>query len=134
MFKIKIFKKNPTLKNLKLLKDAYIRIDGYSDDNYLESMILNAQAVGIVADGEEIVGVGRIIGDNVRYSFIVDLVVDKNHRQKGIGTKLVRALAKSVKTMRVQLLTDPTNPKLKDFYKKAGFKLRKGSLVFEWKK
>jgi ribosomal protein S18 acetylase RimI-like enzyme len=129
-----MLKKNQILKNLKLLKDAYIKIDGYPDDNYLESMILNAQAVGIAFNSNETVGVGRIIGDNVRYSFIVDLVIDKNHRQKGIGTKLVKALAKSVKTMRIQLMTDPTNPKLKDFYKKAGFKLDKGAWVFSWEK
>lgn len=134
MFKIKIFRKNQIPKNIKLLKDAYFDIDGYTDGKYVEAMVLDAQIVGIAFIDNQIVGIGRIVGDSVRFSYIVDLVVDKNHRRDGIGTKLVQSLAKSAKTTWVELTNDPKYPWLKEFYIKAGFKLDKGVWVFKWEK
>ena len=65
---IKIFKKNQIKENLGLLKDAYIEIDKYTDEDYVKSMILDAQVVGIALLNNQIVGIGRIVGDSVLFA------------------------------------------------------------------
>lgn len=100
--------------------------------NIAKKIIEGSRTIGIAFSGKEVIGFGRIVGDGVRFSYIVDLNVLDLHRNKGIGTELVQKLAESAKTRFVELTTDPNIDWLKEFYQKAGFKLSEGEYVFEW--
>jgi aralkylamine N-acetyltransferase len=130
MMEIKIFK---TEKNKKsdLLK-AYSLAGGYGDKKNIKRMISNSRVIGLAYHNKNIAGVGRVIGDGLRFSYIVDLFVLEKYRGLGIGKKLVQELAKSTKANFITLTNDPRDPGLKDFYAKAGFKESKGESVFEW--
>lgn len=131
MIEIKILKKDEIKKKFDLCLKAYM-LAGFTDEEYSKIMIEDAQKIGLAYYNGELAGIGRIIGDRVRVSYIVDLVVLEKHRGKGIGKKLVQELARSAKTTFVALTNDSKNQGLKEFYKKAGFKESIGESVFGW--
>ncbi len=59
-----------------------------------------------------------------KVAILEDLIIDKNHRGKGFGKKLVNFAIEDSKDKgckRVTLLTDNTNDIAKEFYTKMGF-------------
>ena len=63
-----------------------------------------------------------------RVALLEDMVVDKKHRQKGYGSKLLNSVLKKLEKnniRRVTLLSDHDNAQAHKFYKKFGFKKSK---------
>lgn len=59
---------------------------------------LAGSTAGVVAlDGEEVVGMGRLVGDGVSYFYVQDLAVLPSHQGEGIGTLLLRRLLDHVR-------------------------------------
>lgn len=131
MIEIKILRKDGIKKEFGLCIKAY-DLAGFKDEEHVKIMVEDSQKIGLAYYNGEIAGIGRIIGDRVRVSYVVDLIILEKYRGKGIGKKLVQELAKSAKTTFVSLTNDPKNQGLKEFYKKAGFKESIGESVFEW--
>lgn len=46
----------------------------------------------VVTIGEQVVGMGRFVGDRAIFFYIQDIAVDPGHQQRGLGTKIVDAL------------------------------------------
>ncbi|QNP61505.1 GNAT family N-acetyltransferase [Streptomyces genisteinicus] len=54
---------------------------------------LEGSLAGAVAlDGGRAVGMGRLVGDGVKYFYVQDLAVDPAHQGRGIGTALLNRL------------------------------------------
>lgn len=54
---------------------------------------LQSSLAGVVAlDGNEVVGMGRLVGDGEMYFYIQDVAVDPAYQGRGIGQKIVEAL------------------------------------------
>jgi len=128
---IKIFGHGEIETNLDHLAGV-LELFGYGDRGTTVKILDGTRIVAVAYEGTEIVGFGRIIGDGIRFSHIVDLNINERYRRKGAGTKLVQALAKQCNTHHIDLTNDPKYPWLKDFYIKAGFKLSEGEHVFSW--
>ncbi|MBX9666157.1 MAG: GNAT family N-acetyltransferase [Candidatus Obscuribacterales bacterium] len=78
-----------------------------------------------VLHGEEIVGMGRIIGDGGCFFQVVDIAVVPEHQGKGVGKQIMTALMDYLKvnapeSAHVTLLADGEAHKL---YSKFGFEL-----------
>lgn len=80
----------------------------------------------MVQDGEQKVGMGRVIGDGM-YFTIVDVVVQPEFQGKGIGTLIIQTILKFIEDemcsqsrVSIQLLSEKGK---EDFYIKQGFKL-----------
>lgn len=74
-------------------------------------------------DGDEMVGMGRVVDDGVMAMFY-DLVVDPRYQAKGVGLKIGRALIDYVKDKnftQIGLFADTTDPRLQEGYKRMGF-------------
>jgi len=83
----------------------------------------------------EIVGACRIITDFSRYAFLLDLIVRKKERRKGIGTELAKLASQYCKKKKVKkliLTTDPRLDWLTDFYTKSGFKIVKNQSLMQF--
>ena len=130
---IKIYQKDQLENNKEVLASAIESFD-YGNHDYCIKIVEGSHVIALVSEEAEVVGFGRIVGDGVRFSYIVDLNIAESCRRKGYGTKLVQELAKSVKTTYIETTNDPNFQWLKDFYLKAGFKLSEGEDVFEWSK
>ncbi len=77
-------------------------------------------------DGEELVGMGRIVGDGGLCFYIQDVIVAKSHRRRGVGTAVMEALMafiadRAVKDTYVGLMSAAGK---ESFYSRFGFTSR----------
>ncbi len=71
--------------------------------------------------GEKLVGLLRAVGDGITVIFIQDVLVLRQYRRMGIGSKLVNNLLERYKDVRqIELATDNT-PVTTAFYRSLGF-------------
>lgn len=96
-------------------------------------VVKNSSVFFIASRKKEIIGVCRVVTDFSRYALLLDLIVRKVERGKGIGknlTNLASGYCKDKKIKHLILTTDPRLNWLTDFYAKLGFrKIRNQSLM-----
>ncbi|HEV7747512.1 MAG TPA: GNAT family N-acetyltransferase [Pyrinomonadaceae bacterium] len=82
-------------------------------------------AVCIVYD-DEVVGIGRVIGDGGLFYDLVDIAVVARHQRQGIGKMIMDALMSYVSrnAPRSSLICLMANKGIAPFYEKYGFKAR----------
>ncbi|HEX2921554.1 MAG TPA: GNAT family N-acetyltransferase [Bacteroidales bacterium] len=83
-----------------MLKDVFWSID-IKKDEVIQGARNSALLVGVFYLNEQ-VGYARVISDKTRFAYIMDVVVDKNYRKKGIGQLMINTILK--------------HPELKDVY------------------
>ena len=87
----------------------------------LEQSLAHSLATYLARDGEEIVGVVRLIGDGFSSVFVQDLIVLPSYQRQGIGSNLMKeALADYKDAYQIQLATEQTEKNL-GFYRSLGF-------------
>ena len=87
----------------------------------LEQSLAHSLAIYVARDGEEIVGLVRLVGDGFSSVFIQDLIVLPSYQRQGIGSNLMKeALGDFKDAYQVQLATEQTEKPL-GFYRSLGF-------------
>ena len=87
----------------------------------LEQSLAHSLATYLARDGEEIVGVVRLVGDGFSSVFVQDLIVLPSYQRQGIGSALMeKALGDFKDAYQVQLATEQTEKTL-GFYRSLGF-------------
>ena len=87
----------------------------------LEQALSHSLATYLARDGEEIVGLVRLVGDGFSSVFVQDLIVLPSYQRQGIGSNLMKeALADYKGAYQVQLATDESEKTL-GFYRFLGF-------------
>ena len=87
----------------------------------LAQALTHSLAIYLARDGEKIVGLVRLIGDDFSLVFIQDLIVLPSYQRQGIGSALMKqALADYKDAYQVQLATEQTEKNL-GFYRSLGF-------------
>ena len=87
----------------------------------LEQSLAHSLAIYVARDGEEIVGLVRLVGDGFSSVFIQDLIVLPSYQRQGIGSDLMKeALGDFKDAYQVQLATEQTEKTL-EFYRSLGF-------------
>lgn len=87
----------------------------------LEQSLAHSLAIYVARDGEEIVGLVRLVGDGFSSVFVQDLIVLPTYQRQGIGSDLMKeALGDYKDAYQVQLATDQTEKNL-GFYRSLGF-------------
>ena len=87
----------------------------------LEKALSHSLATYLAHDGEEVVGLVRLIGDGFSSVFVQDLIVLPTYQRQGIGSTLMkRALADYKDAYQVQLATEESEKTL-GFYRSLGF-------------
>ena len=119
---------------IKITKETSVSIDdvlplyqavgwtNYTNEpQMLEQSLVHSLAIYVARDGEEIVGVVRLIGDGFSSVFVQDLIVLPSYQRQGIGSALMKkALADYKDAYQVQLATDESEKTL-GFYRSLGF-------------
>ena len=119
---------------IKFTKETSISIDdvlhlyqAVSWTNYtnqpqmLEQSLTHSLAIYVARDGEEIVGLVRLVGDGFSSVFVQDLIVLPSYQRQGIGSTLMKqALSDYKDTYQIQLATEQTEKTL-EFYRSLGF-------------
>ena len=87
----------------------------------LSRALSHSLAIYLARDGEEIVGLVRLIGDGFSSVFVQDLIVLPTYQRQGIGSTLIKqALTDYKDAYQVQLATDESEKTL-GFYRSLGF-------------
>lgn len=87
----------------------------------LEQSLAHSLAIYVARDGEEIVGLVRLVGDGFSSVFVQDLIVLPTYQRQGIGSDLMKeALGDYKDAYQVQLVTEETEKTL-GFYRSLGF-------------
>ena len=87
----------------------------------LEQSLAHSLAIYVARDGEEIVGLVRLVGDGFSSVFVQDLIVLPSYQRQGIGSDLMKeALGDYKDAYQVQLATEQTEKTL-GFYRFLGF-------------
>ena len=87
----------------------------------LEKSLAHSLAIYVARDGEEIVGLVRLVGDGFSSVFVQDLIVLPSYQRQGIGSNLMKeALADYKNAYQIQLATEQTEKTL-GFYRSLGF-------------
>ena len=119
---------------IKFTKESSVSIDdilhlyqAVSWTNYtnqpqmLEQALYHSLATYLARDGEEIVGLVRLVGDGFSSVFVQDLIVLPSYQRQGIGSNLMKeALADYKDAYQIQLATEQTEKNL-GFYRSLGF-------------
>ena len=103
------------------LYQAVGRTNYTNQPQMLEQSLAHSLATYLARDGEEIVGVVRLVGDGFSSVFVQDLIVLPSYQRQGIGSALMeKALGDFKDAYQVQLATDQTEKTL-GFYRSLGF-------------
>lgn len=87
----------------------------------LEQALSHSLTTYLARDGEEIVGLVRLVGDGFSSIFVQDLIVLPSYQRQGIGSCLMKeALGDYKDAYQVQLVTEQTEKTL-GFYRSLGF-------------
>ena len=119
---------------IKFTKESSVSIDdilhlyqAVSWTNYtnqpqmLEQALYHSLATYLARDGEEIVGLVRLVGDGFSSVFVQDLIVLPSYQRQGIGSSLMKeSLADYKDAYQIQLATEQTEKNL-GFYRSLGF-------------
>jgi len=120
---------------IKITKESSVSIDdvlhlyqavgwtNYTNQSQmLEQALSHSLATYLARDGEEIVGLVRLVGDGFSSVFVQDLIVLPSYQRQGIGSNLMKeALADYKDAYQIQLATEQTEKTL-GFYRFLGFK------------
>ena len=76
-------------------------------------------------DGDALVGLVRVVGDDNTIIYIQDILVLRRYHNKGIGSILIKEIIDKYKDVKQIVLTTDTTDAQKVFYEKNGFKEHK---------
>lgn len=70
---------------------------------------------------EKLTGLIRVVGDGQTIIYIQDILVLKEYKRKGIGTKLVNIILENYKDVRQKVLLTDESEETRGFYEANGF-------------
>ena len=95
----------------------------------------NSSIFCIARRNDEIIGVARLLTDYSRYAVLLDLIVRKVERNKGIGKSIVNQIKTYCCEQGIRRLTITTDPRYKwlsSYYQKLGFKVIKDEQLMKY--
>ncbi len=87
----------PTLEEYKYLCES-VGWTNFMNFEVVETSLKNSIHCITVKDNEQIVGMGRIVGDGAIYFYIQDIMVHPDYQKKGIGNEIMNLLVEYLKT------------------------------------
>ena len=90
----------------------------------VEVALANTPYCVCAVDGEELIGLGRLIGDGAISFLLTNIVVRPSYQRKGIGARIVRALCSYVEALPYRNIVVEVVPLagLESFYVQLGFR------------
>ncbi len=122
-------------QELRYAAELYRVADWVSDGEDC-SFIKRAGAGSFLAaaafEGENLVGMGRVLSDGVSDAYIQDVVVHPDFRGKGTGGKIVAFLVSELEARGVDWIALVGEPGTESFYARLGFEAKKGFTLWKW--
>lgn len=117
----------PTKEQTQMIAGLY-RAQGWrqpcDDDSpqWIRKLVAGSHCFVVAVKGEEIVGMGRAISDGISDAYIQDLTVRSNHRNQGIGGKILRTILERLHADGLRWIGLIAEPGSSNLYRHAGFR------------
>ncbi len=72
-------------------------------------------------DGEELIGLIRVVGDGAAIIYIQDIIVLASYKRKGIGSRLLKSVLEKYENVRQKVLLTDDTEETRGFYEENGF-------------
>lgn len=92
-----------------------------TDPDRLHLAISRSLRVVCARDGDELVGLARIVGDGLTIVYLQDILVAPSHQRRGIGGQLMAEALRPFEDVRQQVLLTDDEPRQREFYEAMGF-------------
>jgi GNAT superfamily N-acetyltransferase len=87
----------------------------------LERALAASWCVVAAYDGDQLVGIGRVVSDGVLYAMVYDMIVRPSHQRQGIGAEILRRLVARCRTAGIRNVQLFSAAGISAFYEKRGF-------------
>jgi len=77
--------------------------------------------VGLINENEELIAFARVLTDYYQFSYVYDVLVDKQHRGLGLGKKIIQAIINHPKLKGVENIELVCPKNMIAFYEQFGF-------------
>ena len=111
------------------LEDVFYLYQAVGWTNYthqpemLEQALSHSLVIYVALDGDDVVGLIRLVGDGFSSIFVQDLIVLPSYQRQGIGSALMKEALEYYKdAYQVQLVTEETEKNV-GFYRSMGFEI-----------
>lgn len=119
--------------NMNQLEKLYNDVEWYAytkDLAVLQQALYQSLDVISAWDGDELVGLIRIVGDGLTIIYIQDILVLNAYQNQGIATQLMQQALNKYKDVRQKVLLTEEAPDVRHFYEKNSFQsCDQGTLV-----
>ena len=122
-------------KELRYAAELYRLADWVSDGedcSFINRAVAGSFLAAAAFEGENLVGMGRVLSDGVSDAYIQDVVVHPEFRGKGIGGKIVMFLVSELEARGVDWIALVGEPGTENFYSRLGFEEKKGFTLWKW--
>lgn len=92
----------------------------YTDEPVLMKALENSLNVWTIWEGENLIGLARMVGDGVTICYLQDILILKAYQGQGLGSELLKEILKANENIRQFVLLTDNTEKTKKFYKKLG--------------
>jgi len=125
--------RKPTADQIRQIEDLYRAQKWWqaNDDEcpqLVPRLISGSHCFVAAFEGEEIVGMGRVISDGVSDAYIQDVAVRRDRRHRGIGRKILQALLQQLHDDGIRWIGLIAEPGSYNLYRQAGFREMLGAL------
>jgi spermidine synthase len=124
MFRIDLLT-SPSAEQIGAIARLYVETGWWPDaedhPQQVRSLIQGSLFFMIAAEGDDIVGMGRAIGDGVSDAYIQDVTVTASRRGQGIATRLVSALVGHLKECGIDWIGLIAKDRASGVYARCGF-------------
>lgn len=116
----------PTVAQIRQIEGLYRAQQWWQagdDDspNLIPRLIAGSHCFVAAIEGEEIVGMGRVISDGVSDAYIQDLTVRHDRRRRGIGRRILETILKRLHDDEIRWVGLIAQRGSYDLYRQAGF-------------
>lgn len=115
--------KENIIPNIGQLMNLYQDVGwtGYTNKpDVLEKAINNCLKVWTAWDGNQLVGLARVVGDGYTIIYIQDILVLESYQRQGIGSQLLKTILDEYESIHQIVLITGNEEKTVDYYEKNG--------------
>ncbi|MEJ5915849.1 GNAT family N-acetyltransferase [Pseudokineococcus sp. 1T1Z-3] len=110
--------------DLDAVTDLYRSVgwSGYADrPDLLRAALAGSTHVVLAHEGDELVGLARVVSDGTSVAYLQDLLVRPGRQRLGAGTALVEAAMSPFAEVRQKVLLTDDEPRQRAFYESLGY-------------
>ncbi|OEE31254.1 GNAT family N-acetyltransferase [Vibrio genomosp. F10 str. ZF-129] len=135
---LRLVLREPTVNQYNLLRQS---VGWESIEKYRANLALKNSLLSICALYEdELIGIGRVVGDGALYFYVQDIIVSPKYQNQGVGRKIMETIMSNINKMEKEgsgaFIGIMSDKELASLYEKFDFKFQSEDVLYMsvWRK